>query len=464
MFRTISGRLSPWESLLPPELLRVPAELARVDALLDDPVFFAPFAPYFHPVLGRPSTPVECYLRLMFLKFRYRLGYESLCAEVSDSISWRRFCRIGLDARVPHPTTLMKLTARCGEEAVAGLNEELWARAAGAKLLRTARVRADTTVIGANVAYPTDAGLLAKAVGKLVRAARRVQAAGGATGTVMTDRRRAAGRRARAMAATMRARAQPGRDEASRAVSRATGDLADLAEAAAGQAATVLHNGRRAVRRALSGRMRGRLRRALAELAVTIGRTATVIAQARSRLAGQMPDGATRLVSLHDPDARPIRKGRIDKPVEFGYKAQVIDNDDGIILDYGVQAGNPPDAPRLAPAISRIARRAGRMPRSVTADRGYGEPATDRDLHALGICTVAIPRRARPSTTRRAVEHARGFRALVKWRTGCEGRISYLKRGYGWDRTRLDGLQGASIWCGHGVFSHNPVKISALAS
>ena len=88
----------------------------------------------------------------MFLKFRYRLGYESLCAEVSDSISWRRFCRIPLDATVPHPTTLMKLTTRCGTEAVAGLNEALWAKAAGAKLLRTARVRADTTVIAANVA------------------------------------------------------------------------------------------------------------------------------------------------------------------------------------------------------------------------------------------------------------------------------------------------------------------------
>ena len=75
---------------------------------------------------------------------------------------------------------------------MAGLNEALWAKAAGQKLLRTARVRADTTVIAANVAYPTDSGLLARAVGKLVRAARRVQAAGGATGTVMTDRRRAA--------------------------------------------------------------------------------------------------------------------------------------------------------------------------------------------------------------------------------------------------------------------------------
>ena len=246
-------------------------------------------------------------------------------------------------------------------------------------------MRADTTVIAANVAYPTDAGLLAKAVGKLVRAARRVQAAGGATGTVMTDRRRAAGRRAREMAATMRARAKLGRDESSRAIGRVTGDLADLAETAAAQAAAVLRNGRRAVGRALTGRMRGRLRRALGELAVTIERTATVVAQARSRLAGQMPDGATRLVSLHDPDARPIRKGRIDRPVEFGYKAQVLDNDDGIVVDYSVERGAAPDGPQLVACHrTRSRRRAGRVPRAVTADRGYGQAAVERDLHAAG--------------------------------------------------------------------------------
>jgi IS5 family transposase len=95
---------------------------------------------------------------------------------------------------VPHPTTLMKLTSRCGEDAVAGLNEALGAKAAGAKLLRTSWVRADTTVIAANVAYPADSGLLAKAVVKLVRTVQLVQAAGGATATKAVDRRRAAAR------------------------------------------------------------------------------------------------------------------------------------------------------------------------------------------------------------------------------------------------------------------------------
>ena len=111
-----------------------------MDALLDDPAFFGPFAPFFHPVLGRPSTSAECYLRLMFLKFRYRLGHESLCAEVSDSISWRRFRRIPLDAKVPHPATLMKLTTRCGSTEVDGLGPRRVMARTGPPRRRAARV------------------------------------------------------------------------------------------------------------------------------------------------------------------------------------------------------------------------------------------------------------------------------------------------------------------------------------
>ena len=108
--------------------------------------------------------------------------------------------------------------------------------------------------------------------------------------------------------------------------------------------------------------------------------------------------------------------------------------------------------------------RAGRVPRAVTADRGYGQAAVAHDLQARGVRTVAIPRQAKISPGRKATEHGPGFRKLVKWRTGSEGRISYLKHTYGWNRTRLDGKEGAAIWCGHGVFTHNLVKIGVLAS
>jgi len=463
VFRTVNDQATLWELILPAELLVLPAELSRVDALLDDAVFYAPFAAYFDARIGRPSIPMETYVRLMFLKFRYRLGYEALCREVADSISWQRFARIPFGTRVPHPTTLMKITTRCGDTAVTALNEALLAKAATAKLLRTDKVRADTTVVEADVAYPTDSGLLAKAIGKIARTTSRVKAAGGATRTRSQDRRRAAGRRARSIASKLRLRGAQQRDETQATVRRITGELAGLAEAAIRDADAIVRNAKRALRRA-TGQQKGRLHRALGELNTTLQRTARAVEQTRIRLGGEVPDGATRLVSLHDPDARPIRKGRLGKPVEFGYKAQLVDNADGVILDHTVEIGAPPDAPQLAPAIARITRRTGRAPRAVTADRGYGEASVERDLHALGVRAVAIPRKNKPTPARREFEHRRAFRDKVKWRTGAEGRINHIKRSYGWNRTELTTIQGARTWCGHGVFAHNLVKIGTLAA
>src|SRR3954453_13258671 len=482
MLRTRAVEVSLWEAVLPEEVLRLPEELARVDALLDEPVFFAPFVPFFDPRLGRPSTPVEVYLRLMFLKFRYRLGYETLCREVKDSITWRRFCRIPLDGQVPPPTTLMKLTTRCGTAAVDGCNQALLAKAAEAKLLRTSRLRADTTVVPADVAYPTDSGLLARALRRIATIGLRVQAAGGATRTRVRDRSRAAGARAREIGAKLRLRTAQGRDEAQATVRRVTGELAGLAglaERVVADAQKLLVNARRALRRAnrsaterqaagtpdpTAGRRRGRLRRAVDDLTGLLAATRRIAEQTRQRLSGTTPDGATRRVSLHDPDARPIAKGRLGRPVEFGYKAQVVDNDDGVVLDHTVERGNPADAPQLAPAVGRVITRTGRRPRTVTADRGYGEAAVENTLHELGIRTVVIPRKGRPGKARQAHEHRLAFRRTVKWRTGSEARISTLKRQYGWDRTRLDDLTGARIWTGHGVLAHNLVKIAALTS
>src|SRR6478752_1176499 len=397
VFRTVGDQMSLWEAVLPEELRRLPDELAAVDTLLDDEAFFGPFRQFFDPRIGRPSTPMEVYLRLMFLKFRYRLGYETLCREVADSFTWRRFCRIPFDGAVPHPTTLMKLTTRCGSTAVDGLNRALLARAVEARVVRMNRVRADTTVVPADVAYPTDSGLLAKAVRRIGANVKRIQAAGGAVRTRVRDRSRSAGTRAHGIAARLRSRAQLGRDEARAGVQRITGELAGLAESAITDARRVLVNARRAASRAraeaaelaaagvpdaAAGRRRGRLVRAVNDLKRLVEATEKIIEQARLRIKGIMPDGATRVVSLHDVQARPIAKGRLGKPAQG----------------------------------------------------------------------------------RRDVEHGRTFRRHVKWRTGCEGRVSSLKRQYGWDRTRIDSLEGARTWAGQGVFTSNLVKIAALTS
>ena len=206
MLRTVGDQPTLWESLLPEQALVMPAELVRVDRLLDDERFFAPYGEFFHATLGRPSIPIETYLRLMFLKYRYRLGFETLCREVSDSITWQRFCRIPLGGRVPHPTTLMKITTRCGCGAIDGLNEALLAKAVEAKVLKTNRVRADTTVVEANVAYPSDSSLLAKGVAKMAKTAKQLKAMGLATRTRLVDKTRTVRSRARSINANLRRR------------------------------------------------------------------------------------------------------------------------------------------------------------------------------------------------------------------------------------------------------------------
>ena len=458
MLRTkVDPQPTLWEAILPHEFLALPPGLEAIDRLLDDPVFFEPFVAFFDPIIGRPSIPMETYLRMMFLRFRYRLGFETLCAEVADSLAWRRFCRIGLTDAVPHPSTLMKITTRCGDGAVEQLNEALLQKAMAAKVLKLDKVRADTTVVPANVAYPTDSGLLAKGVAKLTKTVGSLHTLGLARRTRFRDRTRSVRRRAHQIAVWLRRRSGDAKDE----VLVLTGELATIAEASIKEALVVAHNARRALRRAGRGAS-GKAAALVTELERTIGVLEAIVAQTRTRLGGEVPDGSTRIVSLHDTDARPIAKGRLGKPIEFGFKAQVADNSDGIVVDHNVAMGNPPDAPMLAPAIGRIKKRFSKAPRAATADRGYGEAKVEAELHELGVTHVAIPRKGRPGAARQGVESSRRFRKLVKWRTGSEGRISHLKHSWGWERTMLDGIDGARTWCGWGMLAHNATKIAVL--
>ena len=290
MFRTVGDQPSLFESVLPAELLRLPEELARVDALLDDPAFFAPFVPFFDPRIGRPSTPMETYLRLMFLKFRYRLGYETLCREVSDSITWRRFCRIplgGVGAASDHVDEAdHPLRPGCGRRAERG------AVGQGGR--------------GEAVAHqPGPGGHDGGAVQR--RLPDRLGSAGQGDqpdrgdaaadpGRRWGDAHQGAGpvpSRGEAGAFDRREAADPqrgGKDEAQAAVRRVTSELADLAETVAKDAERVLANAKQALRRArakakdrrangehdaAAGRRRGRLARAVNDLTELVGATRT---------------------------------------------------------------------------------------------------------------------------------------------------------------------------------------------
>jgi transposase, IS5 family len=390
------------------------------------------------------------------LKHRYQLGYESLCREVADSIGWRRFCRLGLDQPVPHPTTLVKLVRRAGPEVIEQLNQALVAKLADDKLLRARKLRVDTTVVEADIDYPTDADLLEQAVRKLGGLVRRIKGRGAASRTRFRNRGRAAGRRMKQLARTLRRRTGVAMAE----VDRLTGEVAGIARQSLREVQAVARNARSGLARRPGD---GRLGRLVGELEETIAATQRLLSQTDQRLAGNrvIPD---RLVSLSDPDARPIRKGKPRTPTQFGYTLLLAEDERGFVADHQLHKGNPPDAPQLVPAVQRVIGVTGRSPDTVVGDRGFGTAANDQALEALGVKRVGLQRNGTPGRARLAVERTRRFRRLRNWRVGIEARISHLKRSFGLRRTRLRRLGGARTWVELGIFAYNLQRMTVVAS
>ena len=285
-------------------------------------------------------------------------------------------CRLGLDQPVPHPTTLVKLVRRAGPEVIEQLNQALVAKLAADKLLRARKLRVDTTVVEADIDDPTDADLLEQAVRKLGGLVRRIKGRGAVSRTRFRDRGRAAGRRMKQLARTLRRRTGVAMGE----VDRLTGEVARIARHTLREVQVVAGNARQA-RRHRSGD--GRLGRLVGELEETIAATERLLAQTGQRLAGNRVI-ADRLVSLADPDARPIRKGKPGRPTEFGSTLLVAEDERGFIADHRVEQGNPPDAPQLVPAVQRLIAVTGRPPGTVVGDRGFGTAANDQAMAALG--------------------------------------------------------------------------------
>jgi IS5 family transposase len=445
MLRERSVEESLWEAVLPAQLRELPDELRKVGGILDDDRFLAPVRSRLTSRIGRPTIAIETYLRLMYLKHRYGLGYETLCKEVSDSFTWRRFCRIGIEGRVPNPTTLMKMTKRLGPELLDELNAELLALAVERKVLRSRRLRVDTTIVEADVRSPTDSGLCAHAVSRLTRLGKRIKAAGLAPKARLRDRRRSVGKRVRALSAA-RARGR----QALATIDRLTGEIAARARQTVREARALATAARS---ESSAGKQRGA---ALVEtLEHELAAAEQVLAQTDLRLAGQrtIPD---RRISLVDSDARPIRMGRPQRPTEFGYKARIADTVEGFVIADVPDRGAPTDGSLLEGAIGK-AKRAGMQVRSVYADRGFGTSTGDAALAEHRIRDPVIPRQQRAAP----IERSRSWRRRYRFRNGLEGRISQLKR-KGLRRTRLRSLAGAQTWVGGIALAHNLQRMVLL--
>ena len=372
MLRLVGGQVeSLWDEVLPEKLRELPEDLARIDGLLRDEALLAPIEAHWDREAeargrsakrhGRPTIAMQTYVRLMVLKHRYGWGYETLMREVSDSLHLRRFCLIPLEEEVPDESTVRKLTRRLGPETVAELSRVLIGKAQRETRFRVRAVRIDSTVVEADVRYPSDAGLAGDGVRLLAREGKRLVAKLGETEARIRDRSRAVGKRLRAIARTLRRRT----GEAKAEVLELTGQTGTLLAGSAREARRLAAEARTKAR-ALARSRKAKARREAARILASIERLETlaeraekVVEQIRKRLAGEPI--RDRLVSLFDPDARPIRKGKLGKTTEFGYVEQLAE------LTPNTKRGArgfilPPASARGSPGENELTQRAGAPP------------------------------------------------------------------------------------------------------
>jgi len=449
MLRLRDPQGSLWDQLLPPQARTLSTELTAVDECLADERFFDPYRQHFRTLIGRPTVPVDTYLRLMYLKHRYRLGYEMLVREVTDSLHWRRFCHLALDTPVPHPTTLSKLTRKYGPDVVHELNRLLVQRASEQKLLRSRKLRVDTTVVQAPIDYPTDIGLLADSARVVTRTVRRLQVAGAAVRTAFRSRARSIKRALAAVGRSLRLRTE----EAKNAVLTQTARVLRLTRQISRQAHRVLRNSRH-LGRHVGERTAALVRRTRLRLRHQLQLTTQVMAQTRTRLQGTttIPD---RIVSVFDPEARPIRRGKVSMKTEFGYKALLTETEDRVITHYEVHVRNPEDSGLLAAALAGHTQTIPRTPQVVATDRGFGSKDNEALLREVGVKQISLPYKGRLGAARAAYERQRWFRRQQRWRSGQEATISLGSRKYEWRHSRLRGRDGADAWIGFGILTYN---------
>ena len=443
-----------WDDALPVEVKQLPEDLAVLDRLLSDHELLLPIVERWQrefertgrAVLteGRPTIAMESFIRLMVLKQRYRWGYRTLVAEVSDSIHLRRFCRISLTDRVPDESTVRKLTRRIGPETVANLTRALISKATRERRFRPRAVRIDSTVIAADVRYPTDAGLASQGVRVLAREGRKLAKLVGESRRRVRDRSRAMGRTLRAISRTIRRRSGEAKNE----VLQLTGETGQLLGSSVTEARRLAAVARRKAR----GRGAKTKLRSAAKLEELADRCEKIARQIKQRVAGEPI--TDRIISLSDPDARPIRKGKIGKPNEFGYVTQLAEVTEhtrrgarGLILPATSTIGNPQELTLLPNTVAEL-KRLGISPREVALDGGFLPGPTNSELEGLAPKTVFIAGRQEPGSKRTR-------RRLGRYRTGEEGRISHLKRRYGLDRSRLKGHEGQQIWTEWTILAYN---------
>jgi transposase, IS5 family len=403
---------------------------------------------------GRRGFSAEEAVRLLVLKHARNWSYAVLEREVRANLIYRKFTRVGF-AKAPDAKTMGRWGVALGPEVIKEIHERIVSIAKEKGIAQGAKMRVDTTVVETNIHYPTDSSLLGDGVRVLTRIMKKVTKIAGEVGTKLRDRSRSVKHRLMEIGRAARAKGPQGKGK----LAKAYANLLNSTSRVVGQAKRFAREIVDGTKRATSASRQAALECFKCEIEQMVPRVRQVIKQTKARIFAGETRTEGKIFSLFEPSTENIRKGKAGKPNEFGKLVKLQEAENQIIIDFEVYDRRPADTDLLLPAIETHEAVLGRTPRLVAADAGFYSAKNEAAAKAKGVKRVSIPNRSTKSVERKRVQKKRWFRNGQKWRTGCEGRISVVKRRHGLSRCRYRGEKGMKRWVGLGVIADNLISM-----
>ena len=437
--------------------------MPHADAMLDDDevlsIVYEALATR-HPksrTRGRRGAPAEMVVRLLVLKHVRNWSYATVEREVRTNLVYRAFTRIG-GGPVPDAKTMGRWGVAIGPEVIEQLHGRLIAIAREQHVVAGRKMRVDTTVVETNIHYPTDSSLLGDGVRVLTRLMKQVTAIAGRVGATLRDRRRSITRRLLDIGRIARSKTALRQEKLTGAYQRLLASTSRVV----GQAKRFVREIRAGIKRSADVLQQAALDGLRQELGTFVPRVQQVMRQTRARIFGGDTHVEHKLLSLFEPSTEVIRKGKASKPTEFGKVVKIQEAEHQIITAYVVYDTRPSDSDLVIPALDAHEHTLGRVPRLIAGDAAFYSGTNEATAHAKGVKRVCIPNRSTKSVERKREQKKRWFKQGQKWRTGCEGRVSVVKRRHGLNRCRYKGDDGMKRWVGLGVIADTLINIGRV--
>jgi transposase, IS5 family len=406
---------------------------------------------------GRPGTPAEVVLRMLVLKHMRDYSFQELSREVRANLVYREFTRVG-GGKVPDDKTMGRLARQLRPEVIRQVHDRVVAIAQEENIVQGRKMRVDTTVVESNIHYPTDSSLLGDGVRVLTRAMKKIDNIAAEAGAKLRNRSRSVKLRVLDIARAARSKVPQSQEK----LKQAYGKLLDATSRVAGQAKRFSKEIAEGVKRSADILKQAALEGLRKEIDTMLPRVQQVIQQTKARIFDGNTHAEGKIVSLFEPSTEVIRKGKAGKPNEFGKMVKLQEAENQIVTDFEVYEQRPSDSDLLIPSIESHQQKLGRTPHLVAADAGFFSAKNEAAAKEKGVKRVCVPNRSTKSAERRREQKKRWFRNGQKWRSGCEGRISVIKRRHGLDRSRYKGDAGMKRWVGLGVIADNLINIGRM--